>query len=206
MQRLDYQTQTTWSCSNPWQSPINLELTTLNKQPLNSQPLNLLFSSQKQIQAIPSNSGIQFKAQGQLSFQEKIYQLERFHFHDGSEHLLNGQRLSCEIHLIFTHDTETLVLAILCQLDPQNTTTTLAEIYQENFTSQQLKDLLPSSLAYVNYQGTLTTPPLTPNINWLVLTTPLLISPSSFAAVKEAFPDNHRQVQPLNGRKLTYYC
>lgn len=205
MQILDYQTQENWQSTSAWQSPIALDLASLTPKPLTQQNLTLTFGKAKPIKATPSPSGMQFEATASLNFKQQTYQLQRFHFHDGSEHLLANQRLAGEIHFVFSNAQETLVLAVLCQVDTNFDDDLFAKIYQENLSNEQLAQLIPQNRAYVTYLGTLTTPPLTPDIRWIVLTTPLKISLNSKKVIQQAFANNHRQVQPLNGRKISYY-
>lgn len=207
MTQLDYQSQDTWKADTSWQSPIDLNLKTLIPQKLTQQPLAITFPSKQDINEQPSASGMQFLATGELKFKGQTYQLQRFHFHDGSEHLFDGQRLSCELHFVFSGpNKETLVLAVLCALDPTKTNRQIADIFAGKCNDQELANLIPTKLAYVTYTGTLTTPPLKSGVTWVVLTTALEISPVSAAAIKNAFANNHRQVQPLNKRPINWFC
>ena len=48
--------------------------------------------------------------------------------------------------------------------------------------------------------GSLTTPPCTEGVTWLVLKSPSQISKDQVAAFAKKYPHNARPVQPLNGR------
>jgi carbonic anhydrase len=60
--------------------------------------------------------------------------------------------------------------------------------------------LLPSDLAYYTYTGSLTAPPCTEGVTWIVLKTPVEISPAQIAAFARLYPHDIRPIQPLNGR------
>jgi carbonic anhydrase len=53
------------------------------------------------------------------------------------------------------------------------------------------------------YTGSLTTPPYTTGVRWIVLTTPIELSPAQITAFRALFPEgNARAVQPLDGRAI----
>ena len=55
--------------------------------------------------------------------------------------------------------------------------------------------------AYV-YSGSLTTPPCTEGVRWIVLTQPIEMSNAQIQAFKKIFHDNHRPLQKSNGREV----
>ena len=62
--------------------------------------------------------------------------------------------------------------------------------------------LLPDKLGYYRYSGSLTTPPCSEVVEWLVLTAPMPVAASDVAAFAKLYPMNARPVQPLHGRLL----
>ena len=69
--------------------------------------------------------------------------------------------------------------------------------------NDQITDEAPSRFGnYYRYDGSLTTPPCSEGVKWIVLTTPIEMSEAQIAAFKAIIHDNNRPVQPLNGRKL----
>ena len=60
---------------------------------------------------------------------------------------------------------------------------------------------MPKTMAYYRFSGSLTTPPCTEGVRWLVLQSPVEASKEQIAAFEHAVGHhNNRPVQPLNGR------
>ena len=207
MDHLNYALQNTWQRQSHLESPIDLKVKEAHFFPWPDQPLKLSFGTSRKVIKSTQENGDQFKAEGTLSLGEHKFTLQRLHFHDGSEHTINGQWLDGEIHLVYQDKLgANLVLAILCQVKPSaDELLPLACIYQEQANICKLATLLPQNLSYATYTGSLTTPPLKGGITWVVLLSPHPISQASKRALHTDYPNNHRQIQPLNGRKVLYY-
>jgi carbonic anhydrase len=66
-----------------------------------------------------------------------------------------------------------------------------------------IKDLLPRATdEYFTYSGSLTTPPCTESVRWIVLKQPIQVSKSQIATFKSVFPMNARPTMPLGARYL----
>ena len=151
------------------------------------------------------------------------YQLLQFHFHAPSEHTVAGKPFDMEMHLV--HKSEEGNLAVVGLLiengrhhpafDPvwaylpstpletqriENVIIDLALMLSPNkqITDEAVKTF-PSTY---RYNGSLTTPPCSEGVKWIVLTTPVEMSESQIAAFKAIIHGNNRPVQPLNGREL----
>ena len=157
------------------------------------------------------------------------YQLLQFHFHAPSEHTVVGKPFDIEGH--FVHKSEDGTLAVVGLLiesgrhnfvfDPiwshlpivpgetqliENVTEDGSLIVDPRFMfspNDQITDEAPSRFwNYYRYDGSLTTPPCSEGVKWIVLTTPIEMSETQIAAFKAIIHDNNRPVQPLNERKL----
>jgi carbonic anhydrase len=64
--------------------------------------------------------------------------------------------------------------------------------------------LLPDSLGYYKYDGSLTAPPCTEGVTWYVLKTPVDISAAQIEAFAKLYPHDVRPPQPLNGRQIRF--
>ena len=150
------------------------------------------------------------------------YQLLQFHFHAPSEHTVAGKLFDMEMHLV--HGSEEGNLAVVGLLiekgshnfafDPVWAHLPAAPGETQHITvdvdprfmlsaNGQVEDIAPSYLdSCYRYDGSLTTPPCSEDVKWIVLTTPIEMSETQIAAFKAIIHDNNRPVQPLNGRKL----
>jgi carbonic anhydrase len=144
------------------------------------------------------------------------YRLVQFHFHSPSEHTVGGRRFGAEVH--FVHRSEggkVLVLAILFGIGEENAT--VAPIWR-SMPSQagtsttvpgvtlDLAPLLPKEPRYLRYDGSLTTPPCTEGVTWLVLEPDPShqLSPEQVNALRAATqPNTNRPAQPLHTREVT---
>ena len=154
------------------------------------------------------------------------YQLLQFHFHAPSEHTVAGKPFDMEMHLV--HKSEAGNLAVVGLLiekghhhfsyDPvwEHLPAVPGETQRLEVSKKlpinprmmlspngQITDeaMQPFPPAY-RYEGSLTTPPCSEEVKWIVLTTPIEMSEAQIAAFKAIIHDNNRPVQPLNGRKL----
>ncbi len=139
------------------------------------------------------------------------FDLLQFHFHHGSEHTVDGNQLPLEMHLVHRSDGGSLaVVGVLFEEGPANDT--LAPVWShlppEPAASHvvasglDLASLLPTTRTMWRYRGSLTTPPCTEGVNWIVLTEPLTMAPDQIAAFGAIYPNNFRPVQPLGERVL----
>ena len=65
-----------------------------------------------------------------------------------------------------------------------------------------LSELLPDALGYFTFMGSLSTPPCTEGVQWVVLKQAVTVSPAQLAIFGRLYPFNARAVQPANGRLI----
>ena len=65
-----------------------------------------------------------------------------------------------------------------------------------------LESLLPEKQTYYSYQGSLTTPPCSEVVRWLLLDTPVELSAEQIDAFGSIYADIARPTQPLGKRDL----
>ncbi len=139
----------------------------------------------------------------------KNYQLLQFHFHLPSEEAINGKRFPMVAHFVHKNDSGQLgVIGVLMKQGKANET--ISAVFShlphpgEKITVDDLtldvSSLMPKSLAYYSFEGSLTTPPCSEGVNWMVLKEPISLSAKQIAAFKKLIGSNARPVQPLNGR------
>ena len=138
------------------------------------------------------------------------HELRQFHFHHGSEHLVEGSRLPLELHLVHEgKDGSLAVVGVLFREGPEHVA--LEPIWKD-FPGQRrvvagnfdLSSLLPRSHLSWRYPGSLTTPPCTEGVAWIILGEPLSMSAGQIARFASIFPNNFRSTQPLGDRILQF--
>lgn len=140
------------------------------------------------------------------------YQLIQFHFHVPSEHSVEGELKAMEMHLVHKADDESLaVVGVMINIGAENEA--FASVW-DNLPAEESPEttiagatvdaasLLPDTLTYYTYPGSLTTPPCSEKVTWLVLTTPIEMSAEQIEAFEAIVELNNRPVQPLNERDL----
>jgi carbonic anhydrase len=65
-----------------------------------------------------------------------------------------------------------------------------------------MNELLPKDQRYYQFMGSLTTPPCTEGVLWMVLKQPSTVSPGQIRLFSQLFPNNARPVQAVNGRAV----
>lgn len=140
------------------------------------------------------------------------YELLQFHFHKPSEEKIDGKAHAMVAHLV--HKSAGGKLAVVAVLLDSGGASALidstwknlpkakeTEALVENVTVDA-SDLLPRSRGYYTFQGSLTTPPCSEDVTWLVLKNPVKIAASEIAAFGKIYPTNARPTQPINGRDI----
>ncbi|XP_056600274.1 carbonic anhydrase [Triplophysa dalaica] len=168
------------------------------------------------------------------------YRLRQFHFHwgdsddRGSEHTIAGNMFPSELHLVHWNTKYPSFGEAASQPDGLGVVGVFVKIGSANprlqkvidafddikskgkqttFSNFDPKTLLPASLDYWTYDGSLTTPPLLESVTWIVLKEPISASPGQIAKFRSllftaegetpcCMVDNYRPPQPLKGRKV----
>ena len=145
-----------------------------------------------------------------LNYGGTRYQLKQFHFHSPSEHNVNGEHTPMEMHFVHAStDGKTLVLAVL--LKKGKTNTGLEPIFSAlpppggtpKPVHVDLTSLLPKDRTHFTYVGSLTTPPCTEGVQWLVIVAQPDISKAQVDAFHTRYPANARPTQAWHGRKIS---
>lgn len=140
------------------------------------------------------------------------YHLKQFHFHAPSENLIDGKQFPLEVH--FVHADSSGNLAVIAVFFDEGAANAALNEVEKNLPmragDRQTIDvplaamqLMPRSREYYRFSGSLTTPPCSEGVNWLVLKNPITASAAQIEKLHTAFgPSNARPVQPLNARVI----
>jgi carbonic anhydrase len=139
------------------------------------------------------------------------YDLVQFHFHRPSEERVNGRAFDMVIHMVHK-DVEGHLAVVAVLLEQGGAHPIIQQVWNslpleknQEMTAPAPTDpaaLLPSDRRYYTYMGSLTTPPCTEGVLWLVLKQPVQVSPEQLGIFARLYPMNARPVQPLAGRMI----
>lgn len=170
---------------------------------------------------------------GQLTYNDASYELLQFHPHAPSEHTIDGEEYAAELHLVHEDededrddedrngenrddedqkdedenqqedDEDLAVIGVFVEVgdDPHPA---FEGWNSKTSVSINPEQLLPADSSFYTYQGSLTIPPCSENVRWIVMDTPIEISNEQLATLRARYSDNDRPVQPLNDRELVY--
>lgn len=196
------------------QSPIDIETAALmpfdgeapgRPEIVYRETLFLVENNGHTIQLTPETAGNYIIVNGEA------YVLRQFHFHAPSEHRIDGKAFAMELHLVHQNaDGGFAVMASMISEGAEN------DALKETFTALpgggmsgpkvtvNPADLFNSDLGECLYEGSLTTPPCTEGVEWVIAVEPLQLSSGQIAAFKALYTENNRPVQPLNGRSVYF--
>jgi len=209
---LDYQHQDRWvGVLDHAQSPI--DIVTRDVKPAQANEPRAI-----ELQHVQSDVGstqdtghaVQFNThRTEATIRGRHVRLQQLHFHDPSEHTIDGRHFPLEGHFVFAaQDGRLAVVAVMYEAGAANSA--IGPILDDLATAREappqrtlkIRALLPAKLGYYHYLGSLTTPPLTQNVEWYVLRQPVTMSTSQLEALETRYPRNNRAIQPLNGRPV----
>src|SRR5215203_3867409 len=204
------------------QSPINI---ILNKTVRDSkQQYSLSFHSDiNAVENLGHTIQVDFKNGSTCAVNGKVYLSKQFHFHTPSEHLIDGQTFPMEMHIVNVfsdsvkpNKTSYVVLAILFKMGAENKFISkfLNKIPGKEGERNEIKtgevrlDELIAQFAgnkiksYYAYTGSLTTPPYSENVQWVLLKEVVEASEEQIIAIEKMEGNNARHIQAINDRKV----
>jgi carbonic anhydrase len=143
-----------------------------------------------------------------LTYGGESYTLLQLHYHDPSEHTIDGEQAPIEFHFVNKDaDGNLLVIGVLgipgehnAGFEPLVAAAIGGETPAPN--TVDIPAMMPSSLSHFAYEGSLTTPPCTEDVQWLVMDTPIELGQDQIDTLQARYDGNNRPVQPLNGREV----
>ena len=203
-----YDDQNNWPLTaGLMQSPVNVLTEKVIADSDELAPLHFTYGTQLG-PVVNTGMNLQINGQGTAVLNGRHFTLTQFHFHSISEHTIDGKNYPLEAHFVHqARDGQTAAVAIFLIEGAENLgfTEVLQAFKKSATTLTHVNDLLPKKLSYYHYLGSLTTPPLTENVEWYLLTEPVEISAAQIADFRTFYADNHRHLQPLNARKILGY-
>lgn len=145
----------------------------------------------------------------------ETYKLLQFHTHTHSEHTLNGTSYPMEIHFVHKNETtgKLAVIGVFVEEGAENAilknfvdhlpaTATATYDAADTFNAA---DFFPSDKSYFTYAGSLTTPPCSEIVTWIVMEHPIEASAAQIHDFEALEHENARPVQALEGRTIKHH-
>jgi len=191
------------------QSPINIEDTMhASLKPLRgiqNFPAKDIFNNGHTVQ-------VNFKEGNMLVLDSMAYQMKQVHFHAPSENTIHDKSYPLEAHFVHADSKGNLtVIGVMFKEGKANPG--LASLWSQmpNEISEPValknrmtaSELIPQNRSYYRFSGSLTTPPCSEGVRWLLLKTPMTASKAQIEAFEHAIHHhNNRPIQALNGRVI----
>ena len=195
------------------QSPINI--VTSRAVPAKHEVRFHYQTSKEHVANLGHTIKVAYDAGSSLEFDGTSYDLQQFHFHTPSEHLLDGVTYPMEMHLVHTehgHPERFLVIGVLFKEGNPNglLDTLLGDVPRKaGETVDADAELDASSIfkpgeGYFHYAGSLTTPPYTEAVTWLVLDQVHDASAEQVEALNRIEGNNARHIQDQRARLIDH--
>jgi carbonic anhydrase len=160
-------------------------------------------------QILDNEHTIEIETEGHnvLELDGVAYELQQFHFHGLSEHTFEGKGSDMELHLV--HKSADGLIAVVGVLLVRGATSgALAPIFAQLPNDVNVRhplpdpfnpgEFLPVHREHYRYEGSLTTPPCTEGVHWIVLKDPITVSSDDLARYHERIHFNARPVQRVS--------
>jgi carbonic anhydrase len=205
------------------QSPININIDRAVKAQLN--PIEFIYRPSP-LSIIDNGHTIMvnYGEGSNLMVDGRQYRLVQFHFHKPSEEAINGERTDMVAHLVHQHHDGSLavVAVLMTTIKPAssrkywwgddsikenaliNTLWNNVPLVKGKIDTPgvmiDINQMLPADKSYFTYMGSLTTPPCSENVLWLVLKTPIYVSDDQVNNFDRIYQMNARPLQPKGDR------
>lgn len=139
------------------------------------------------------------------------WELVQFHFHRPSEERIDGRQFDMVAHLV--HKDGDGKLAVVAVLLERGSAQPIVQTIWNNLPLEKneevaasvvidLNHLLPPDRRYFTYMGSLTTPPCSEGVTWIVMRQPVQLSQQQLDIFGRLYPMNARPVQQAAGRLI----
>lgn len=194
------------------QSPIDLESSQEIKAQLS--PLTLAYKAGgKEVLNNGHTIQVSYEPGNTLTLDGHSYELKQFHFHAPSENEIDGKQYPMEAHLVHADKDGHLAVVALMFTESATDNPALNQFWSQIpakaeekaalTTKVDASKLLPAKHDYYRFDGSLTTPPCTEGVVWLVMKQPVSTSKAQIAKFTQIMGHpNNRPVQAVNARTV----
>jgi carbonic anhydrase len=141
----------------------------------------------------------------------KRFDLQQMYFHRPSEARIDGRQFEMSVHLVHKDEQgrQAMVAVLIDKGQPQPAVQKVLnnlplEKGEETIArvALDLSELLPSDRRFFTYMGSLTVPPCSEGVQWVVMRQPVTMSPEQIELFARIYPMNARPVQQAGGRRI----
>jgi carbonic anhydrase len=155
---------------------------------------------------------LNFSPGSNISVDGREFELKQYHFHAPSENHVNGESYPMEAHLVHADKAGNLAVVGVMFAEGE-TNTSLASVWsfmpgieggKQNMPASVSADgILPADRDYYRFNGSLTTPPCTEGVLWLVMKAPVTASKDQIGKFAKVMKHpNNRPIQAINARAV----
>lgn len=149
-----------------------------------------------------------------LTVMGRRYELVEFHFHRPSEERINGRQFDMVAHLMHRDaQGRQAVVAVLLERGRDDKPHPVIQTVWGNLPLEKgealpaqapldLSQLLPEERGYYTYMGSLTTPPCSEGVLWMVMRQPVALTGQQLDVFASLYPMNARPLQAGSGRVI----
>ena len=139
------------------------------------------------------------------------FELQYFTFHRPGEGRIDGRQFEMSLHLVHK-DAQGRLAVVALLLDPGPPQPVVQQVWNnlplekhEEAAARvalDLPQLSPADRRYYTYMGSLTTPPCSEGVQWVVMRHPVTASPEQLELFARLYPMNARPLQSAAGRRI----
>lgn len=189
------------------QSPINIDAASPAELP----SLNLNYSpGPSTLLHNGHNLNIKPTSQGWISVGPDVFDFQSAYVQTPSEVQINGRNFPLAVYLEHRNQAgQSMMVAILFEIGAKNP---VLERFISSIPAQRgdvltlgrfdAEQLYPVLRDYYDFMGSMTTPPCSEGVRWLVMRTPVQLSEAQLNTFQLAFPMSARPIQPTNNRTI----
>ncbi|NTZ42115.1 carbonic anhydrase family protein [Altererythrobacter sp. SALINAS58] len=191
------------------QSPVNLSGGEISELP---DPQFNYASQLTEIENLGHTLQVEVAPGSTMNVAGREYELAQFHFHTPSEHHLRGAEFPAELHLVH-RGPENQLAVVGVFIEEGEARAQLSQIWNQlpaqpgeseqiDIADFSAETLLPEERQHYLYPGSLTTPPCSEGVNWMVMDQPIAMSAEQISELRAIIGTSDRPVQPLGDREL----
>lgn len=199
-----YKDQKDWHMqTGKMQSPINISTKDL-KDAKGYANLNLEYKNDVREEIENNGHSIEILTKGRAVLNKRDFELLAVHSHSPSEHTYDSKYYPLELHFVHkATDGRLGVVGVMAQEGVENQEfQKMLDGIKIGHAEIALNKMLPTEGTYYHYLGSLTTPPLTENVEWYLMKTPITISKKQIEEYNQYYKGNNREIQELNDRPI----